>query len=150
MWAIGFIAVVATACGTMSDPPAPAPDPWDQAKVTGLTQELAAAGNAWWKSLIAQPESDTLGSGDSTFYDAMLRKSQVLSEQSQALAGHLAAGKGRAETRDMYRTLKENADDTQVDVERVELDQPAQDVWNKFKGTMDELAPYYGTRDVGP
>jgi len=146
--AIGFVVAIA-ACA--SAPPAASESAtWDQAKVTGMAKELAAAGNAYWQSLRDQPESDVLGSGEATDFDAMLRKSRVISEQSEGLAGNLAGGKGHDETRDMYRSLKEISDDMAVDVQRAQLDQPAQDAWTKFVGLMDQLAPYYGTRDVAP
>ena len=146
--AIGFVVAIA-ACA--SAPPAASQSAtWDQAKATGIAKQLAAAGNAYWQSLRDQPESDTLGSGDAPDFDTMLRKSRVIFEQSEGLAGNLSGGKGQSETRDMYRSLKEVSDDMAVDVQRAELDQPAQDAWTKFAGLMDQLAPYYGTRDVAP
>jgi hypothetical protein len=148
LWAIGFVAAIA-ACAS-APTVASESETWDQAKVTELGNQLAVTGNDWWQALRDQPESDTLGSGDSQVYDSMLRESRVMQEQSAALAGHLEAGKGRADTLDMYKSLKEMADDTEVDEERTFLEAPAIATWKKFKGLMDQLAPYYGTRDVGP
>jgi hypothetical protein len=144
MWAIGFIAVVA-ACIT-AGPALAQPATWDQAKVTGLAKDLAAAGEAWWQALQDQPGGATVGSGDSQAFDQMTRESHLIQEQSAGLAGSLAGGKGRAETLDMYKSLKEMSDDMKVDEQRTSLEAPALAAWAKFAGVMKQLAPYYSAK----
>ena len=67
----------------------------------------------------------------------------MLHEQSRALAAHLAKGKGHDETRNMYRSLKEIVDDTEVQARRTELDEPTLDAWAKVADLLRQIAPYY-------
>ena len=107
---------------------------WDQARVTQIAQQLTEASNAWWTALREQPD---------VFGAALAPKAQVLEEQSRSLAGHLAKGKGHDQTRDMYLSLKEIADDTEVEAQRAELDEPTLAAWAKVADLLRQLAPYY-------
>jgi hypothetical protein len=62
---------------------------------------------------------------------------------STGLAAHLAKGEGYDETHDLYRSLKEVVDDTQVQVKRSPLQEPVMDAWAKVADAMRQIAPYY-------
>lgn len=149
LWVIGFALVVACASSTdnASGPysmGSPAPLPWDQAKVTGIAQELSIAANDWWQAVRDEgDDQDFVGSGDSEIYDSMMRESRVLFEQSEGLAGNLKGGKGRAETLDMYKSLKEIRDDMVEDQERSFLEDPTIAAWKKWEGLFAQITPYY-------
>lgn len=141
LWVIGFAVIVA--CATSPDT-APAQTAWDQAKVTGIAKELSLAGDAWWQALRDEgDDQDFVGSGDSEIYDSMLRESRTLFEQSEGLAGNLAGGKGRAETLDMYKSIKEIVDDMLEDEERTFLEDPTIAAWKKYADLFAQLKPYY-------
>jgi hypothetical protein len=60
-----------------------------------------------------------------------------------ALSGHLDEGDGYDKTHNLYRDLKEIADDTEVAAQRAELDEPTMDAWAKVADAMRQIAPYY-------
>ncbi len=141
LWVIAFVAVVA---GFTALPAFAQPATWDQAKVTGIAKELAVAGSAWWQAVRDEgDDQDFVGSGDGEAFDGMMRESRVLFEQSQGLAGNLAGGKGRADTLDMYKSLKEIVDDMKVDEQRTFLEDPTIAAWKKFAGLFQQITPYY-------
>jgi hypothetical protein len=141
LWAIGFVAVIAAFA---SAPASAQPAPWDQAKVTALAKDLSAAANAWWLALRDEgDDQDFVGSGDSQDYDQMTRESRALTEASEGLVGNLSAGKGRADTLDMYKSMKEVMDDLAVDKQRAFLEDPTIAAGKKLKSTFQQLTPYY-------
>jgi hypothetical protein len=134
------LALVATAC--LAAAAAAALATWDQARVTGIAKELATASDAFEQTVRKQP-GGTVGSGDAENVFGMQQETRALSEQSRALAGHLAAGKGHDETANYYKRLKESADDIAENAQRSNLDEPTMDAWAKVADLMRQLAPYY-------
>jgi hypothetical protein len=122
---------------------------WDQDRVTSIAKELSAATDAWWQALRDQPEMGVVGSGDAQDGSSMVDEARTLREQAQALAGHLANGKGHDQTRNLYRDLKEIVDDQEVQAQRAELDEPTMDAWAKVADGMRRLAPYYDPKAAG-
>lgn len=118
------------------------PTAWDQSQVSAIGKDLAAAGEGWEQAVRRQPGL-TVGSGESEDVFDMLEESRMLNEQTAALSAELTAGKGHDKTYDMYRTLKEMVDDTQVQVERADLIAPTKEAWAKLTDAMGRLAPYY-------
>lgn len=116
---------------------------WDQDRVTSIAKELSAATDAWWQAVRNQPETGVVGSGDAQDGSSMVDEARTLHEQAQALAGHLANGKGHDQTRNVYRDLEEIVDDQEVQAQRAELDEPTMDAWAKVADAMRQLAPYY-------
>lgn len=118
------------------------PAAWDQTQVTAIAKDLAAAGEGWEQAVRRQPGM-TVGSGSAEEEFGLLQKARVLREQSGALSAEVAAGKGFDKTHDMYRSLKEIVDDTEVQAQRAELDEPTMDAWAKVADAMRRIAPYY-------
>jgi hypothetical protein len=116
---------------------------WDQARVTGIGQQLAAACDAWEQALRKQPGGAMLGSGDAQDYLVMQQGARLLREQSKSLAAHLEDGKGHDRTVHSYQALKEAADDTEVSARRASLDEPALDAWARVADLLRQIAPYY-------
>jgi hypothetical protein len=132
---------VAVACASNS-PPATGLAPWDQARVTGIGEQLTAAADAW-QLAVRRENDDRLGSGTAEEGFSLTEKAQVLSEQARSLAGHLKAGQGRDQTYSPFRSLKEVVDDVEVAQARSELDAPTIAAWARFTGLMAQLEPYY-------
>jgi hypothetical protein len=137
-----LLAPAAAAAAFLSAPAAANLATWDQAQVTGIAQKLAAACDNFQQVVQRQPGGD-VGSGDAQVATSMQRESNVLREQSRALAGHLAEGKGYDTTRDYYRGLKEVADDIEQEAQRASLDEPTMDAWSKVADLLRQIAPYY-------
>jgi hypothetical protein len=143
LWAIGFVAVIAAFAGS---PASAQPATWDQAKVTAIAKQLATASDAWWQALRDEgDDQDFVGSGDSQTYDSMTRESRTLNEAAQGLAGNLAGGKTRADTLDMYKSIKEVVDDMKVDQTLTFLEDSTIAAWKNFVTIFKQLAPYYDT-----
>ena len=116
---------------------------WDQARVTGIAQQLAAACEAWEKAVREQPGGGELGSGDARDFLVMQQRSRFLREQSASLARHLQDGKGHDQTVHSYQALKEGADDTEEAAQRASLAEPTLDAWAKVSDLLRQIAPYY-------
>ena len=120
------LALTVIAAASLATPAAAELATWDQARVTGIAKQLASACDAFQQAAQRQ-QGGTLGSGDAGSVFGMQRETRALCEQSRALAGHLAAGKGQEPTRDEYRGLKEMADDIEEEAQRSSLDEPTMD-----------------------
>jgi hypothetical protein len=46
----------------------------------------------------------------------------------------------------MVRSIRELADDTQIAVERSEMQAPAIAAWSKVSGLLDQIDAYYGVK----
>ena len=117
--------------------------PWDQGRATAIAKQLADASDAFDQAVQKQPGMDQVGSGSAGEGSELVQNSRMLREQSRALAGHLEKGKGRDETRNYWRSLKEVSDDAAENAQRAELDEPTMDAWAKVQDLMRQLAPYY-------
>jgi hypothetical protein len=127
-----LVIVVGLAAG-LATPAASAPTAWDQAKVTDLAQQLAAASNAWQAAVLRQPEAGP----------RLQQNARTLNEQSEMLATHLAKGDGRDQTQDYYRGLKEIADDTQVLDSQAPFDDLSAGAWAKVADLVRQVGAYY-------
>jgi hypothetical protein len=112
---------------------------WDQARVTGIAKQLASACDTWLLR-VRQQSGTEIGPEDAP---GMIESARVLREQSRSLADHLAKGKGYEETRNLYRSLKEIADDTEVQSRRRALGAPTLDAWAAVADPLRQIAPYY-------
>lgn len=133
---------LAMAVAALSSPASAELATWDQARVTGLAQQLVQATDAWQLAVREQPGGD-VGSGDAQEQFGLTMKARVLNEQAQALAGHLAKGEGYDKTHNYYRSLKELIDDTEEIAQRSELDEPTMDAWSKVADLQRQIAPYF-------
>jgi hypothetical protein len=131
-----LLAVSLAACAT---PSTAGLTPWDQARVTGLSQQVLADANALHLALLQQGR----GSG------RLQQLAIAIQQQSAALAAHLEAGKGFPDTVYSYRDLREMMDDANMRVGTSYLEQPGQDAWARLAAALAELTPYYDTRPFG-
>lgn len=115
---------------------------WDQPRVTGIAQQLAAACDAWEQAVRERPDA-TLGSGDAHATLRLQQNARLLREQSTSLVAHLKDGKGHDQTVHSYQALKEIVDDTEEDAQRASLEGPTMDAWAKVADLLRQLAPYY-------
>ena len=145
---LGLLGLTALASIAFATPARSELAKWDQARVTAIAQALATASDAWQQAVRRQP-GEQIGSGSAQEEFGLVKKAQVLKEQSDALAGHLAKGKGHDETRNYYRSLKEVADDIEVQAQQAELDEPTMDAWAKVADLMRQIAPYYDPKALG-
>jgi hypothetical protein len=113
--------------------------PWDQARVTLLSRELLGAANTWHLTLLQQGR----GSG------RLQMNAVAIQQQAAALAGHLEAGKGFADTVYSYRDLREMLDDAHEGVDRTFIEAPTERAWQRLTAVMTQITPYYDTRPFG-
>jgi hypothetical protein len=115
---------------------------WDQARVTKIARELATACDAWQTAVLDQG-GDEIGSGSAEGEFGIAQNTQLLQERSLSLADHLEKGDGHDATLDIYRSMKETMDDTRVQAQESELDEPTMDAWSKLEGLFRQISPYY-------
>lgn len=127
--------------------PAAAADakPWDQTAVAKLGAELAKACIALYDEFYdEQGLNAKIGSGDSEDDFRVRHKLQRLEEESQGLAGALAAGKGRNATIPRLEDIGELARDLRVLVVRMYVMQPLLQKLEAARSIWVAMLPYYG------
>jgi len=149
LWAPALgLALAAGLAALFSSPAGAELATWDQARVTAIAQQLAAACDAWEQALRRQP-GEAIGSGRAEEGFGLGQQARVLREQSRALAAHLEAGKGHDQTVHEYQSLKEVVDDTEVEAQRAALDEPTLDAWAGVADLLRQIAPYYDPKALG-
>lgn len=116
---------------------------WDQGRATAIAQQLAAACDDFEQAVRKQPGIDELGEGSAGAGFSLTERARTLREQSRALAGHLEKGKGRDQTVNEWRGLREVSDDVEESAQRAQLLDPTMAAWAKVADLMRQLAPYY-------
>jgi len=130
----------ALAIATLASTPAAADlAKWDQAKVTAIAQDMAKAAEAWWMATRDQPADPAEANPEGS----IVNKARVLQEMSASLASHLKEGQDHDKTLDEYKSIKEVHDDTIVKMQETMLDQPTQQVWNKFADAYKQISAFY-------
>ena len=127
--------------------PAPAPTTaWDQAAVTSLAGQLAKACVELYDEYYKTPGSSggQIGTGQAEDAYKLKHKLRRLEEQSQDLAGALAAGKGRAETLPAMEDLGELARDVRVLLSHMYVQSPLQARIDTAHDLWLKLMPFYG------
>ena len=119
---------------------------WDQSAVTTLAGQLAKECVALYDEYYKTPGSSggQIGSGSAKDSFDLKYKLRRLEEQSQELAGALAAGKGREETTPPMEDLGEVARDVRVLLSHMFVQSPLQARIDTARGIWRQLLPYYG------
>ena len=123
------------------------PRPWDQAAVAKLGADLAKATVGLYDEYYDEQGvggQSELGSGDSVENYALRFKLRRIEEQAEALAGALAAGKGRTQTTHQVEDLGELADDVRELLERMFVLIPLQQRIAAVRALWVQILPYYG------
>jgi hypothetical protein len=147
---VTLAAVAALALGSSAAraaDPAPAPTTaWDQAAVTSLAGQLAKASVELYDEYYKTPGSSggQIGTGQAEDAYKLKHKLRRLEEQSQDLAGALAAGKGRAETLPAVEDLGELARDVRVLLSHMYVQSPLQARIDTAHDLWLKLMPFYG------
>ncbi len=149
---VSFAAVAALALGSSAaraaDPvAAPAPTKaWDQATVTSLAGQLTKACVTLYDEYYRTPGSSggQIGTGESQDALRLKQKLRRVQQQSQDLAGALAAGKGRGETLPDMEDIGELARDIRVLLQRMFILEPLQVRIDEARAAWIKLMPYYG------
>lgn len=125
---------------------------WDQAAVTSLGGQLAKACVALYDEYYKTPGAGggQIGTGQAEDSYKLKQKLRRLEEQSQGLAGALAAGKGRAETLADMEDLGELARDIRVLLSHIFVQSPLQARIDVTRDAWLKLMPYYGIKPPAP
>jgi hypothetical protein len=122
---------------------------WDQARATSLAGELATATDGLEKAVRELPAATAAG-GSPEASERLRDSSRRMKEESKALSGHLSAGKGQEETKNLYKGLKEASDDAAEAARSTMLPEPVMDAWTKVSDLLGQLAPYYDPKALAP
>ena len=118
---------------------------WDQAAVEKLATELAKACVAIYDEFYAEQGINAkLGSGDSLDAYRLKQKLERLEEESQGLAGALAAGRGRERTVTRVDDIGVLSRDLRVLLARMYVMEPLQQRLDAARRIWLEILPYYG------
>ncbi len=123
------------------------PKPWDQAAVAKLAADLAKACvgmyDEWYDEQGVGGQSQ-IGSGDSAENFGLQYKLRRIEEQTQSLAGALAAGKGKNQTTHQVEDIGELADDLREILQRMFIQIPLQQRVDAARAIWVQILPYYG------
>jgi hypothetical protein len=119
---------------------------WDQAAVTALAGQLAKACVDLYDEYYKTPGSSggAVGTGQAKDSYRLKHIFRRLEEQTQQLAGALAAGKGRDETTPAVEDIGMMARDARVRLQRMFVQSPLQARIDAARGLWRQLLPYYG------
>ena len=118
---------------------------WDQAAAAKLAADLAKACIALYDEFYAEQGLNAkIGSGDAADSFRLNHKLQRLEEESQGLAGALAAGRGRDATTPRMEDIGVLSRDLRVLLARMFVATPLQQRVDAARAIWVQLLPYYG------
>jgi hypothetical protein len=119
---------------------------WDQAAVTALAGQLAKASNDLYGEYYKMPGASggAVGTGQSKPSYRLKQVLRKIEDQTQQLAGALAAGEGREETEYQVEDIGMLARDARVQLQRMYVQSPLQARIDTARGIWRQLLPYYG------
>jgi len=143
--AAAALAIVSPPARAVEQAPPPT-TPWDQAAVTNLAGQLAKACASLYDEYYRTPGSSggQIGTGQAEESYRLKYKLRRIEEQSQDLAGALAAGKGREETLPAMEDVGELARDARVLLTHMFIQSPLQVRIDAARDAWRKLTPYYG------
>jgi len=126
---------------------------WDQAAVAKLGADLAKSCIGLYDEYYDEQgvggQSDP-GSGDSPENWSLGYKLRRIEEQTESLAGALAAGKGKNQTMHQVEDIGELADDIRVILQRMFVQIPLQKRLDDARAIWLQILPYYGIAPPAP
>ena len=123
------------------------PKPWDQAAVANLAVDLAKACVGLYDEYYAEQGvggQSQIGSGDAADNYRLQFKLRRIEEQTESLAGALAAGKGKTQTTHQVEDIGELADDLREILQRMFVQIPLQQRVDAARAIWVQILPYYG------
>lgn len=115
---------------------------WDQAKVSGLTNELTAATKALYETFVKQPQPG-LGSMQSRTYYRLKQEVRRLRNETDELARSLGKGEGREQTLPIYENLMQLVRTAREDAEKAFLVHDVEERATAVRAVLNQLGPYY-------
>jgi hypothetical protein len=133
---LGLVALVAT--------PAPAElEAWDQARVTSIAKQLAAAANDVYNQFYAMHERSGDPVGEAYESGQLEDTLRAIREQTRHLEKQLEKGKAYDATVGDYKRLREMLDNAHEYIQRVYEEKGLIDAVAKAKVLLHQLDPYY-------
>jgi uncharacterized membrane protein YccC len=146
--AVLAIAVVPGSGLAQTDPPAEAtpqvePIEWDQAQVTSIAKELAAAVRDL-RDAFRREGSPSREQMQSRAYNQLMDNLRLIRSETAHLARELEASKGHDETFPVFRRIGMLVRDAQRLTPRLFIQESVQQRIDPARALWDKLQPYYG------
>jgi hypothetical protein len=117
--------------------------PWDQAKLTILTKQLATTAKELRSEFGKQPVPET-GSKESRAYHLVSDDLRLMESESAELAARIARGASADESYPVYRRMRNLITDARADASEMTFPHPVQEKIEEARGILIQLDPYYG------
>lgn len=140
--AIAALVALGLAAGGAQAQPAPAAPTWDQAKVSALAGELAAAVKDLRQDVRQQPQP-SLGSMQSRAYHNFRDDLRLIESEAKELASSLTAGAGHDETLPIVKRMESLIRDARDESRRLLIPQSTQDKIAAARTAYQQILPYY-------
>lgn len=115
---------------------------WDQARVTVLAKELAAAVDALDESFGRQPQPEP-GSTRSRSYHALDHRVRMLGVESRMLVQSLEEGEGREQTLWIYDNLLSHGRSARYEARSAALAEEVGERAGAVRAALNQLGPFY-------
>jgi len=117
--------------------------PWDQAKVTILTQQLAAAVAELRRDFGTQPVPES-GSKQLRSYHLVRDDLRLMESESAELEARVAQGASADESYPVYRRMRSLISDARADASQQTFPRSLQEKIKEARGILIQLDPFYG------
>jgi hypothetical protein len=116
--------------------------PWDQAKVTGIANQLVSAAQDLYDTFYKQPVP-TIGSGQARSYQRLKQKIRGIRTQAKQLAGDLEKGEGLEATLPAYEDVMQMVHSARDDARKVFTTKDVEEKATAVRERLNALGPYY-------
>ena len=140
---LGFAAIV-LACSGMTPQNREPTTAWNQQAVTSLAAQLVDGTEAVYNGLRAAPESLTPGMQNASA--SMAGTTREMHEEAGELHANLAAGKGRSDTLNNYRRIKELSRDASESSSYTDAAASVGGPDSGMNSILSQLDAYYGAQ----
>ena len=123
-------------------PAAPAPQAWDQAKVTDLGKQLEAATSDLWTTFRRQPRP-TIGQGQANSFFRLQQQIRQLRSEARSLSRSLQGGAGHDETLPSFESMMQTIRIAQANARRVFTGVDVREKADAARAVLNQMIPFY-------
>jgi hypothetical protein len=140
-----FAVALLLAAPTLAGEPAKQREPWDQAKLTQLSGELAESVSGLRASARRNPPPN-VASGQSRSWYRVLDLLRVIEQETGALQKALEAGEGHDETLPIFERIEELRVRAAQEGRRLFLPEGTMTKIRNARGVLEKIRPYYDAK----
>lgn len=115
---------------------------WDQAKVTELGKQLAAATDELWNTFRRQPRP-TVGQGQANSFFRLQQQLRAIRSEARSLSRSLERGAGHDETLPSFESMMQTIRVAQDNARRVFSNVEVREKADAARAVLNQMTPFY-------